>query len=64
MKKENELLYLSYENGWIVAYMYNRERGYYHHFNFLYYTKKEVIYKLRHEHDCIVSRESVNAWLY
>lgn len=31
--------------------------GHYKEYSFLWYPKKEVIYKLRHEHNCVVGRE-------
>ena len=50
--KRNELIYLVYDHGYYVAHMYDKQENRYHTFSFLYYTKKEVLYKLRHEHDC------------
>lgn len=39
-----------------TAVLYNRVCGYYTEKRFLWYTKKEMFYKLRHEYNCIVSR--------
>lgn len=36
--------------------LYNRLGGYYTEKRFLFYTKKEIFYKLRHEYNCTVAR--------
>lgn len=56
MEKRFELSSLYRDNGAYVAVMYNRLCGYYTERRFLYYTKKEVLYKLRHEEGCTVAR--------
>ena len=51
-----ELVSLVMKDGWYLATMYNRVAGYYKEQAFLYYTKKEVIHKLRNEYGCIVRK--------
>ena len=54
--KEFELRSLYGYPGSYTAVLYNCLHGYYTEQHFLYYTKKEIFYKLRHEYNCTVSR--------
>lgn len=54
--KEFELRSLNGYTGNYTAVLYNRLGCYYTERRFLYYTKKEIFYKLRHEYNCTVAR--------
>lgn len=54
--KKFELLSLNGYPGAYTAVLYNRSGGYFTEKHFLWYSKKEIFYKLRHEYDCIVAR--------
>ena len=54
--KTFELRSLNGYTGNYTAVLYNRLDGYYTNQRFLYYTKKEIFYKLRHEYNCTVAR--------
>lgn len=55
--KTFELISLTRDHsGAYVASMYNRLEGYFTERRFLYYAKKEVLYKLRHDEGCTVAR--------
>ena len=56
MSKEFTLVDLRKNGAIYRAVMYNRLDGYYKAYCFWYYSKREVIQKLRNEHDCIVAR--------
>lgn len=54
--KRFELIALSKQGAIYHAVLYNRLGGYYKDQCFWYYNKKEVLWKLRNEYDCIVRR--------
>lgn len=54
--KKYELRLLNKQGAIYTATIYNKLGGYYKELSFWYYTKKEVLYKLRNEHDCVVGR--------
>lgn len=56
MKKYELINLYKDKNGYYTAVIYNRLGGYFKEKSFLYYTKKEVLSKLRNEHDCIIKR--------
>lgn len=56
MEKHFELIGLGLSNGWYVARCYNRLGGYDKYYRFAGYSKRDVIYKLRHEYGVIVRR--------
>lgn len=56
MKGELFALYKDRCGNW-VATIYNRLGGYWKDLTFMWYSKKEVIYKLRHEYGIRVGRE-------
>ena len=56
MYKEFTLVSLTKNGAIYHAVMYNKLYGYYKDYCFWYYSKREVIQKLRNEHDCIVAR--------
>lgn len=56
MKKENELVCVSYSNGFVYANLYNIVGKYFHTVSFTGYNKKQIFYKLRHDYSCIVRR--------
>ncbi len=58
MKKTGEEIFaLRKEHGNWVAVIYNRLCGYWRDITFMWYSKKEAIYKLRHEYGFKVGRE-------
>lgn len=54
--KEYELCYIKGVPGNYTAVLYNNSHGYYTERRFMWYSKKEMIYKLRHDYNCIVKR--------
>ena len=50
MKKENELVDVSYANGFVYANLYNIAGKYFHTVSFTGYNKKQIVYKLRHDY--------------
>lgn len=54
-----ELVSLVMKDGWYLATMHNRVTGHYKEQAFLYYTKKEVIHKLRNEYGCIIRKGAI-----
>lgn len=57
MRKQYELIALHGCPGNYTAVLYNRLGMYYKEVRFMWYSKKEIFYKLRNEYDCMVSRE-------
>lgn len=55
--KRYELIEMRRVNGGIGVTMYDRLNHAYRDHFFLYYPKKEVIWRLRNVHDCVVPRE-------
>lgn len=53
--KYKVLVGLAFDGGYHAT-IYNKLGGYYEDKYFMFYTKKEVLYLLRHEHNVIVSR--------
>lgn len=53
MKKPFELLYITGCPGSYTAHLYNREKGYFTEKSFLWYSKREMIYKLRNEYGVV-----------
>lgn len=39
-----------------TAVLYNRVGGYYEEKRFLFYSKKEIFYKLRNEYNCTIAK--------
>lgn len=56
MTKKFELIAIYGGCGSYEAVIYNRLGGYFKIQNFIGYTKKELIYILRHKYNCIVRR--------
>ena len=57
-EKHFELIRLYNSNGATVAVCYNRLYGYFKEYTFLWYSKKEIIRKLRQEYGVIVRRDA------
>lgn len=56
-EKHFELRMVTGRPGNYTAVMYNALGGYYKEVAFLWYSKREMYYKLRHEYGCVVSRD-------
>ncbi len=54
--KKFELISLRGGRGCYTASIYNRLGGYFKELYFMDYSKKDIIYILRHNHNCIVRR--------
>lgn len=55
--KTFELSSLRKDNGMYIATLYNMELMYFKTVRFLWYSRREIISKLRHEYDCMVSNK-------
>lgn len=55
--KTFELSSLRKDNGMYIATLYNMELMYFKTVRFLWYSRREIISKLRHEYDCKVSNK-------
>lgn len=60
--RKKEVTYVEHKNGYTVVTLF--DGNYYSKEAFLYYTKKEIINKLRKEHNAMVTRDVIRTWYY
>ena len=60
--KKREVVYVEHKNGYTVVTLFDGNR--YSEQRFLYYSKQEIISKLRKEHNTIVTRDVIRTWYY